>query len=863
LFLRGCLNLFFVKFSFLTKTGLNKRLLYLLIIALAFLTVCNKGYGQAPVINSFAPASGNIGTQVTISGSNFNSSTGGNIVYFGATRATVSTASPTSLTVKVPVGATFQPITVLNTASHLTGYSNYPFHVTFPSNGTILPNNFDARVSFGTGNAPSCVSISDLDGDGKPDMLVINAQSGSMSIFRNTAVSGVINSASFAPKIDIPTGFLPAFADISDLDGDGKAEVVVTNAAGNNISIYKNISTPGNIQFNNKVDIATSSFPANIKIADLDGDGKPDLAVAHNTVGPILSIYKNVTNWGSITPTSFEPEIVVKTGFGYSYVDVADLDNDNKPELLLTNAYTDAPVHLVYVFRNIGNQGGLSAASFEAAVSYTSAPNPLVVNVADMNNDNKPDMVISNFGDRIFAQVSSNFNLSVLLNQKNTTGAFNNNSFAFRQNYPTQRIPQSSTIGDFDGDGLMDAIVGNYGDNTLSIFHNQSTAGRLNINSQINLPAGLSPLRIAVADIDGDGKTDILAVNDLDNTVSIYRNNASAIQNINFDPLSRITYGTENLTIGATSNNPNNPLKYSSSNTLVATVSSTGIIHTVGVGTSSITVSQDATANLAAATPVTRNLTVTPAPLNIKANNNSKDYRTANPVFTATFTGLVNNDTENDVVSDLIFNTTADLNSIPGNYAIMVNGINASPNYTITYGNGLLTINKLNQSIIFAPIENKFFNTPDFTISATASSGNLIIFTSSDNSVAAVNSNTIHIITTGKTTITATQPGNEIYNPISAFNTLTILPIPVIITANTITPNDDGINDKWVVTGIDNKTMVNVFNRYGKIVFQSKGYTTQFNGTFNGKKLPAGVYYYLIAFTDNRTNLSGSLTVLY
>jgi gliding motility-associated-like protein len=818
---------------------------------------------QTPIINAFSPAKGFVGTTVTISGNNFNNGADGNIIYFGAVRADVITATPTSLVVKVPVGATFQPISVLNTASHLTGYSNYPFHVTFPSNGTITPNNFNARVSFDTGIAPSCVSISDIDGDGRSDMLVINTQSGSMSIFRNTAVSGVINSASFAPKIDISTGFLPTFADIGDLDGDGKVDVVVTNAAGSSISIYKNISTPGNIQFNNKVDIATSSFPANIKIADMDGDGKPDLAVAHTTVGPILSIYKNVTNWGSITATSFEPEIVVKTGFGYSYVDVADLDNDNKPELLLTNAYTDAPVHLVYVFRNIGNQGGLSVASFEAAIDYTSAPNPLAVNVADMNNDNKPDMIISNFGDRIFAQVSSNFNLSVLLNLKNSTGAFNNNSFAFRKNYTTQRIPQSSTIGDLDGDGLMDAIVGNYGSNTLSIFHNQSTAGQFNMSSQINLPAGLSPLRIAIADIDGDGKSDVLAVNDLDNNVSIYRNNASAIQNINFDPLNRVTYGTENLTIGATSNNPNNPLKYSSSNPLVATVSSTGIIHTVGVGTSSITVTQDATQNLAAATPVTRNLTVTPAPLNIKANNNFKDYRTANPVFTATFTGLVNNDTENDAIADLTFNTTADINAIPGDYSIMVSGINPSPNYTITYDNGLLTINKLNQSIIFVPIENKFSNDPDFTVSATASSGNSIIYNSSDNSVAAVNGNTVHIITTGKIAITATQPGNEIYNPISTFNTLTILPIPVIITANTITPNDDGINDKWVVTGIDNKTIVNIFNRYGKIVFQSKGYTTQFNGTFNGKKLPAGVYYYLIAFADKGTNLSGSLTVLY
>ena len=817
---------------------------------------------QTPSIIAFSPAKGVVGTTVTISGSNFNPVASGNIVYFGAVRATVVTQTATSLVVKVPVGATFQPISVLNTASHLTGYSISPFHVTFPSIGTITPENFDARVSFGTGNTPSCVTISDIDGDGKPDMLVINNQSTSMSVYRNTAVSGMINATSFTPKIDIPTGFFPSFADAGDIDGDGRPDVVVTNAASNSITLYKNLSTPGNIQFGSKVEIATARLPSNIKIADLDGDGKPDLAVSHNTTGSLLTIYKNRINGGNISSASFGPEIVIHTGFGYSYVDVADLDGDHKPELLLTNASTDGP-SFVFVHRNISTGGNLSDASFEASVSYRSVPNLLVVNVADMNEDGKPDMVLSNFGNRIFAEVSGSFYLAVLLNQKNGGGAFDPVSFKFAANYDTQRIPQTSALGDFDGDGLMDAIVGNYGSNTLSIFHNQSAAGQFNMSTQINLPAGLSPQRLAVADMDGDGIVDVVVVNDLDNMVSIYRNNASNVQSINFDPLNSVVYGTQNLTTAAISNNLSNPLKFSSSNASVATVSSTGVIHTVGVGTTTITVKQDATPNLAAATPVSQTLTVTPAPLIIKADNKAKDYHTANPVLTVTFTGLVNNDNANDVVSGLIFTTAADVNTLPGAYAITVSGNNLSPNYTVLYNNGVLIINKLNQTILFAPLENKVANDPDFTLSATASSGNPITYSGSDNTTATVNGNTVHIIATGKITITATQGGNEIYNPISAVNTLTILPVPVIITANTITPNDDGINDKWVVTGVDNKTTVSIFNRNGKTVFQNKGYTTQFNGTFNGRKLPAGVYYYVIAFTDRRTNLSGSLTVLY
>jgi len=71
-----------------------------------------------PTITSFSPASGPVGTVVTISGSNFNPTASQDIVYFGAVRAVVSAATGTSLTATVPIGATYQPITV--TTNNLT-----------------------------------------------------------------------------------------------------------------------------------------------------------------------------------------------------------------------------------------------------------------------------------------------------------------------------------------------------------------------------------------------------------------------------------------------------------------------------------------------------------------------------------------------------------------------------------------------------------------------------------------------------------------------------------------------------------------------------------------------------------------------
>jgi len=82
---------------------------------------------------------------------------------------------------------------------------------------------------------------------------------------------------------------------------------------------------------------------------------------------------------------------------------------------------------------------------------------------------------------------------------------------------------------------------------------------------------------------------------------------------------------------------------------------------------------------------------------------------------------------------------------------------------------------------------------------------------------------------------------------------------------NTFTPNGDGINDTWVIEGLDSDptALVKVFTRYGSLVFESKGYGTPWNGEYQDKKLPAGVYYYIITAKNGSQKLSGSLTIIY
>ena len=93
-----------------------------------FISVKNV-FAQKPTILSFSPTKGNIGSTVIISGTNFSTIATNNVVYFGDVKANVLTATATSITVVVPAGASYKPISV--TVNNLTAYSSIPFIVTF------------------------------------------------------------------------------------------------------------------------------------------------------------------------------------------------------------------------------------------------------------------------------------------------------------------------------------------------------------------------------------------------------------------------------------------------------------------------------------------------------------------------------------------------------------------------------------------------------------------------------------------------------------------------------------------------------------------------------------------------------------
>ncbi|MCU0323328.1 MAG: FG-GAP-like repeat-containing protein, partial [Chitinophagaceae bacterium] len=351
----------------------------------------------APSITSFSPISAKPGDAVTITGTNFSTTASSNVVFFGATVGTVTTATTTSLTVTVPIGATYAPITVLNLDNNLLANSNSNFNPVFtPNKSSITTSDFLAKVDFttGTGTNPKAVAIGDIDGDGKPDLVTANNGSNKVSVFLNTSTSGTISSGSFAAKVDFTTGSgsNPLAIAIGDLNGDGKPDLAVTcNSSPNDlVSVFLNTSSTGAISFNNRVDFTTGNNPSAVAIGDMDGDGKPELVVANSSSNSV-SVLRNTSTFGSI---AFANKVDFTTGTGSSpqALAIGDLDGDNKPDIAVVNNGNNS----VSVFRNTATSGTIASGSFAARVNFTTGTSPQAIALGDLDGDGKLDLAVAN-----------------------------------------------------------------------------------------------------------------------------------------------------------------------------------------------------------------------------------------------------------------------------------------------------------------------------------------------------------------------------------------------------------------------------------------------------------------------------------
>ena len=179
--------------------------------------------------------------------------------------------------------------------------------------------------------------MGDIDGDDQPDIVVGNASTNNISVFRNTSVPGTITTSSFAAKVDFAALIQPEGLEIVDLDGDGKEDVALANFSSSMISAFRNTSVSGTPSFATRVDYASGVQPQDIAIGDIDGDGKPDIAAgnANFGTGVTVSVLHNTSTSGVIDANSFAAKVDFTTPLNPVQSMITDVDGDGKPELTL------------------------------------------------------------------------------------------------------------------------------------------------------------------------------------------------------------------------------------------------------------------------------------------------------------------------------------------------------------------------------------------------------------------------------------------------------------------------------------------------------------------------------------------------
>jgi Calx-beta domain/FG-GAP-like repeat/Domain of unknown function (DUF4214)/FG-GAP repeat len=368
---------------------------------------------------------------------------------------------------------------------------------------------FAPKHDFGTGAGPVSVSVGDVNGDGKLDLVVANFNSNTASVLLNTTEPGA-DTPSFAVKQDVATSEGPIYLTVGDLNGDGKLDLAVVDLLSNTVSVLLNITVPGadTPNFAAKQDFATEDGPLSVALVDLNGDSKLDLAVA-NFNSSSVSVLLNTTIPGGAT-SSFSGIQEFGTGDGPTSLTAGDLNGDGKLDLAVVNFLFDT----VSVLLNT-TAPGATVASFSANREFPTGTGPIYVTVVDENADGKLDLAVANF---------NSDNLSVLLNTTAQGAAAP--SFATKQDFVTGDAPLSVTVGDLNGDSKLDLGIANLNASTVSVLLNTTDLGPATPNFSLkqDVATGASPRSVSVGDVNGDGKLDLAVANVISNTVSVLLN---------------------------------------------------------------------------------------------------------------------------------------------------------------------------------------------------------------------------------------------------------------------------------------------------------------------------------------------------
>jgi hypothetical protein len=319
---------------------------------------------------------------------------------------------------------------------------------------------FQAAVTYDTGGSiATSVAIGDLNGDGKPDLVV--ATENQCPSCANGGVSVLIGNGdgSFQPAVTYSSGGLFAFSvALGALNSDGHRDVVVANqvmcigCSKNEVSVLLG-NGDGTVQPAMDFGLDGNEVPS-VALGDVNGDGKLDLVVAGCFQGPNFCDDAVDVLLGNGDGT-FQAAVRYGTGvFDATSVAIGDVNGDGKPDLLVSSEFGLCNPCRGVVSVLLGNGNG----TFQPAVTYSSGGAVArSVAIGDINGDGKADLVVANQcqsltgGCRQFAPGK----VSVLLG--NGDGTFQA-PFLFGSG---GKNAWSVAIADVNADGRPDLLVAN------------------------------------------------------------------------------------------------------------------------------------------------------------------------------------------------------------------------------------------------------------------------------------------------------------------------------------------------------------------------------------------------------------------
>lgn len=330
---------------------------------------------------------------------------------------------------------------------------------------------FGAKTDFVSGTNPYGIAIGDADGDGVADVVVANIGAGATVLAGN-------NTGAIVSRTNIATASGPTSVVIADLNRDGRTDLATANYFGGSVSVLLAGGAP---RFGPRAMLAVGGDPVAVAVKDVNGDGYPDVITANTDSGSVSILLSSASGTLSAARNVLTHDVGI--GNAASAFAVGDLNGDGKQDIVTIGP--NAPTLAVLLG---DGTGGFALAN----AYYATGQGPVACLLGDVNGDGKLDAVTAN---------SNDATVSVLFGN-------GNGGFSAQTTYATPSLLAKACLGDVNGDGKLDIVTISY--STLSVLLNNGN-GTFAAHADIAIGGGHGTL--ALADLNGDGKLDIVAPN--------------------------------------------------------------------------------------------------------------------------------------------------------------------------------------------------------------------------------------------------------------------------------------------------------------------------------------------------------------